>query len=527
MKTFFALAALAMIQASGAAVAAQQTTGDIKSEFLRWKASEAGKQAYKNNLVPARRSSTSRMSLMDADEPTEDELTRFQNSIDAVARIQEQQPQATFSINTPFALMTKDEFQAYVAKSKVQEHLKEVEKRLNPPMPVAESATAAATSLNASSAVAAAAAATGISAGAGSLSAGLESTSTVGVTANSTSTSTSTTITVMNNGTRRLDTWVVDVDWQTKGCVTRIKNQGACGVCWAFAATGALESAYCAKTGKLYELSEQEVVSCSRDKASCDGGFAGYTYDWLTRLNGGSICTEKSYPFVSGEGNAPSCKLYDGASAKCEKPNLGAYFYDGGFFPDHKQLEAAVLKQPVAMSIAAYGDAFQYYTGGVLMGDEKNCPVDKINHEIILVGFGTLNGVPYWKVKNQWSEAWGDHGYMYIERGYQGHEFGACGVEKYGFYPKFPATSDPGLSKRTTTPRWGYAISGQQLRVLLGIWEPEQCASRCTQDASCVGYNWFPNPLYWCELKSTNTGLVSASTSSGSVISKAESLSKG
>ncbi|TYZ66684.1 hypothetical protein PybrP1_011627, partial [[Pythium] brassicae (nom. inval.)] len=503
MKTLAALAALMMAQATITTVvvaAAPQAAIDIKSEFLRWKASTAGQLAYKNGFVPTRASSNAKMSIMDADEPTHDELTRFQNSIDALNRVQEKQPHASFSINTPFALMTKDEFAAYVKKSGAQVHIKEMKQRLVPQAPPTEGFAVAST--NATTATVA----------------------TIDYAALATATHTLTNASITVNGTRKLSTWSVNVDWQTKGCVTRIKDQGGCGVCWAFAATGALESGYCVQTGKLYELSEQEVVSCSRSQASCDGYNSAGAYDWLTRMNGGSICTEKSYPFVSGDGNAPNCKRHSNPSFKCEKPNLGAYFYGGGDFADHRQLEAAVLKQPVAMSIAAVGDAFQYYEGGVLMGDERNCPADQVNHEIIVVGFGTVDGIPYWKVKNQWAESWGDHGYMYIERGYQGHTYGACGVETYGFYPIFASASDARLNKRSTPPRWGYAYSGQTIKTIPGVWSADQCANRCLGEPGCVAFNMNAGAST-CELKSTNTGMTRASLWSGVVISKAESLS--
>jgi hypothetical protein len=47
------------------------------------------------------------------------------------------------------------------------------------------------------------------------------------------------------------------VDWRVKGVVSPVKDQGACGSCWAFASTETIESHHAIRSGKLLVLSPQ------------------------------------------------------------------------------------------------------------------------------------------------------------------------------------------------------------------------------------------------------------------------------
>lgn len=209
-----------------------------------------------------------------------------------------------------------------------------------------------------------------------------------------------------------------EVDWRKKNAVTRVKNQGSCGSCWAFSAIGSVEGLHAIQSGSLVEYSEQELVDCShKQNEGCNGGFMDYALDYI-KDNG--IAKESDYIYTARDGRCKkvprsyqikNCVAIEGAN--------------------NNQLLEGLNIVPVSVSVKADDPRFTFYKSGVF--DDYTATKDELDHGVLLIGATYKDKTPCWIIKNSWGRGWGQSGLAYIKRDI-GRGPSICGIAEDSCY---------------------------------------------------------------------------------------------
>jgi cathepsin B len=243
--------------------------------------------------------------------------------------------------------------------------------------------------------------------------------------------------------------------------ISDIRDQSACGCCWAFGAAEAASDRLCIATkGKItVPLSAQETCFCGSDDG-CGGGMLGDAWEYIQQEGvatggqyhgtgpfGKGLCSDFSLPHchhhgpqgkdpfpgegkpgcpVVGEGDSPACptKCDAGAKAPYDSFKTQRYTFKGEVNqvdPDPDAIAREIMTNgPVEAAFDVMSD-FENYVSGIYHTTSEQ---QMGGHAIKLVGWGVENGVKYWKVQNSWNPYWGEKGYFRIKRGTD-----ECGIE--------------------------------------------------------------------------------------------------
>ncbi|KAG1671559.1 hypothetical protein FOA52_011281 [Chlamydomonas sp. UWO 241] len=252
------------------------------------------------------------------------------------------------------------------------------------------------------------------------------------------------------------------INWVTEGKVAPVRNQGACGCCWAFAPMAAVESMWLIKSGgnaSALRLSEQQLCSCVNTETgwSSGGCAGGYIDDPLNYAADNAVLVEGSYPYVDGgSGSTSECQpgLLSRALGLLVDPSLALQTEVGAIMLppsvrrpscalSHARPRPSTLRSPApfrgygAWGMGRLALTKICYAGGLYVATD--CGV-VTNHAMVVVGYNTTVDPPNWLLRNSWGSAWGERGYAHVQM--TGDGVGPCGMyqESYAVSGRFRAT---------------------------------------------------------------------------------------
>ena len=213
-------------------------------------------------------------------------------------------------------------------------------------------------------------------------------------------------------------------DWRAKSpsCVHAVRDQGACGSCWAHASSEVLSDRFCIHSKGQVDvtLSPQQLVDCDLMDHGCAGGFLTTPFIYYSLVGAN---TDDCYgEYVSGKTGQ--------ASAMCFLTKWSCKAYKSKLFSIKWLMDPEAIKEdiynngPVNTGFMVYED-FRNYQGGVYKHTEGELLG---GHAVKIIGWGKEDDQEYWIVQNSWSEKWGENGFFRIAMGECGIDSGATSV---------------------------------------------------------------------------------------------------
>ena len=174
-------------------------------------------------------------------------------------------------------------------------------------------------------------------------------------------------------------------------------------------------------------MSDQQPVDCVKnaDNDRYNGCIGNTPYAALDYWKANNAILDSDYPYTSADytDDSPESECLNDSSRKT-RIKVKSYHFIGNKTEEGKlqladgdQIKTALSNiGPIQVSVQVDSFAsghWKHYTGGCVF-DCPDCPSGRLNHSVLLVGYGIDKGTEYFLVKNSWGTNWGDQGYMKI-----------------------------------------------------------------------------------------------------------------
>jgi cysteine peptidase C len=233
-------------------------------------------------------------------------------------------------------------------------------------------------------------------------------------------------------------------NWPNCPTIMTIRDQSACGSCWAVAAAETISDRYCTILGDKDAKYQNVMISaanllscCVTCGMGCGGGYPDFAMQYWVNT-GLALESCQPYPFpkcehhISG-GKYPPCPKNEYPTPPCSSTCTGnatatETLYTGSksySLSGEQDFQKEVMTSgPIEVTFDVYED-FLTYKSGVYSHTTGNFLG---GHAVKLVGWGqTSDGTKYWVINNSWNTDWGNKGQFWIARGTD-----ECGIEDSG-----------------------------------------------------------------------------------------------